>query len=98
MSSKNLWLISHSNSVKTNDGASHQKLTQKIKNLLMRHKVSPKEIADELGIPMSRAKNWYFRSTRITALDLLRLAIRFAVVRQYVIAVIEPARVQDSDH
>ena len=98
MSSENLWLISHSNSVKTSDGASHRKLTQKITKLLKEHKVSPKEIADELGIPMSRAKNWYFRRTRITALDLLRLAIRFADVRQYVMAVIEPARVRDSGH
>jgi hypothetical protein len=96
MSSENLWLISHSRGVKANDRANHRKLTQKITKLLKEHRVNPTEIADELGIPISRAKNWYFRRTTITALDLLRLAIRFAIVREYVMAAIEPTRIRGS--
>ena len=89
MSSDNLWLISHSGGEKTNDSTAHRRLTKKIVKLLREHGVNPQEIEEELGIPMSRAKNWYFRATRITALDLLRLAIRFAPVRKCVMAVIE---------
>jgi hypothetical protein len=92
MSSDNLWLNSHASGVKTNDRAKHRELTRKIKKMFTDRKISPEEIAGELGIPSSRARNWYFRSTRITALDLLRLGIRFVFVREYVMAVFESAR------
>ena len=92
MSRDNLWLISHTNAVKTNDRARHRELTRKIRKLLKERKISPEEISEELGIPSSRARNWYFRYTRITALDLLRLARRYACVKEFVMATIDPAK------
>jgi len=96
MSSDNLWLISHRNEAKTNDRAKHRELTRKIKKLFTDRKVSPEEIAEQLGIPPSRARNWYFRYTRITALDLMRLGRKFAFVREYVVAVMAPTQDQGS--
>jgi len=97
MSSENLWLISHKTGVKTNDRAKHRELTRKIKKMFTIRKINPEEIAEELSIPSSRTRNWYFRYTRISALDLLRLAMRFAFVREYVMAVIEPMRDRIAD-
>ena len=97
MSRNDLWLNSHITETNANYRASNQKLTQKIRKLLKKHKVSPKEIAEELRIPTSRARNWYFRDTRITALDLLRLARRFGFMRDFVTEAINPKEGQVTD-
>ena len=89
MSSNYLWLISHSTETNASYRAKNRRLAKKITELLRKHKASPEEVAEEIRIPHSRARNWYFRYTKISALDLLRLGMRFEGIREFVMETID---------
>ena len=78
MSTKILWQICHKNEL--NNG----NLTRYIVKLLRKRKITTKQVARDLIIPVERARNWYYRDTGMTALDLLRLIQKYECVRQAV--------------
>jgi len=39
-------------------------------------------VARDLNIPVERARNWYYKDTGMTALDLLRMMKKYEFVRQ----------------
>ena len=67
MSMKNLWQICHKK------GFDNMMLTATIVSVLKKRKLTTKQIALELDIPTGRVRNWYYRNTGMTALDLLKL-------------------------
>ncbi|WP_246525119.1 hypothetical protein [Geomobilimonas luticola] len=50
--------------------------------LLRKRKITTKQVARDLNIPVERARNWYYKDTGMTALDLLRLMQEYEFVRQ----------------
>ena len=78
MSTKILWQICHKNELNNGD------LTRYIVKLLRKRKITTKQVARDLIIPVERARNWYYRDTGMTALDLLRLIQKYECVRQAV--------------
>ena len=78
MSTKNLWQICHKNELNNGD------LTRYIVKLLREQKIATKQAARDLNIPVERARNWYYKDTGMTALDLLRMMQEYEFVRQAV--------------
>lgn len=62
----------------------NKELTEIIVGILRRNRIKIKQAARELNIPTERARNWYYKQTGMTALDLLRLMQRYAFIRQVV--------------
>ncbi|WP_246125858.1 hypothetical protein [Geobacter argillaceus] len=50
--------------------------------LLRKRKITTKQAARDLNIPVERARNWYYKDTGMTALDLLRMMQKYEFVRQ----------------
>jgi DNA-binding transcriptional regulator YiaG len=75
MSTKNLWLISHKKDL--NNG----EVTRYIMRLLQEQGITTKQIASKLNIPVERVRNWYYRDTGMSALDLLRMMQEYEFVR-----------------
>jgi hypothetical protein len=75
MSSEILWQICHS------DEFSNWDLTESIVRMLQGEKITTKQAARDLNIPVERARNWYYRNTGMTALDLLRMLQMYRFVR-----------------
>lgn len=75
MSTMILWQICHKNELNNGD------LTRYIVKLLRKGKITTKQAARDLNIPVERARNWYYKDTGMTALDLLRLMQEYEFVR-----------------
>jgi uncharacterized protein YneR len=73
-----LWQICHKNELNNGD------LTRYIVKLLREQKITTKQAARDLNIPVERARNWYYKDTGMTALDLLRMMQEYEFVRQAV--------------
>ncbi len=78
MSRKILWQICHKNEL--NNG----ELTRYIVKMLREQGITTKQAARDLNIPVERARNWYYRDTGMTALDLLRMMQTYECLRQAV--------------
>jgi hypothetical protein len=78
MSSEILWQICHSSEF--NNSA----LTQSIVKMLQDQRITTKQAARDLNIPVERARNWYYRNTGMTAIDLLKMMQAYNFVRQAV--------------
>ncbi|MDA8412208.1 MAG: hypothetical protein M0023_00270 [Desulfobacteraceae bacterium] len=78
MSTMILWQICHKNELNNGD------LTRYIVKLLREQGITTKQAARDLNIPVERARNWYYKDTGMTALDLLRLIQEYKFVRQAV--------------
>ena len=72
------WQICHKNAFSNGD------LTRYIVKMLREQGITTKQAARDLNIPVERARNWYYRNTGMTALDLLRLMQEYKFVRQAV--------------
>lgn len=71
-----LWQICHKNELNNGD------LTRYIVKLLRKRKIMTKQAARDLNIPVERARNWYYKDTGMTALDLLRMMQKYEFVRE----------------
>ena len=78
MSTKILWQICHKKELNNSD------LTRYIVKLLGEQGIKTKQVARDLNIPVERARNWYYKDTGMTALDLLRVMGKYEFVRQAV--------------
>ena len=78
MSTMNLWQISHKKDLNNGD------VTRYIMRLLQKQGITTKQVASDLNIPVERVRNWYYRDTGMTALDLLRVMQEYEFVRQAV--------------
>ena len=78
MSTKILWQICHKKDLNNGD------VTRYIVKLLGEQGIKTKQVARDLNIPVERARNWYYKDTGMTALDLLRMMEKYEFVRQAV--------------
>ena len=78
MSTKILWQICHKNEFSNGD------LTRYIVRMLREQGITTKQAARDLKIPVERARNWYYKDTGMTALDLLRMMQEYKFIRQAV--------------
>jgi hypothetical protein len=78
MSTEILWQICHK---KEFDNC---KLTENIVDMMRRQGITTKQAARDLNIPTERTRNWYYRNTGMTALDLLRMIQQYEFIRQAV--------------
>ena len=78
MSTKILWQICHKKDLNNGD------VTRYIIRLLQERGITTKQAARDLNIPVERARNWYYKDTGMTALDLLRIMEKYEFVRQAV--------------
>jgi hypothetical protein len=78
MSRKILWQICHKKKF------SNRELTKIIVNMLRENRIKIKQAARDLDISVERARNWYYRNTGMTALDLLKMMQEYKFVRQAV--------------
>ena len=78
MSREILWQICHKSEF------SNLHLTKSIVDLMRKEKITTKQAARDLNIPVERARNWYYRNTGMTALDLLRMMQEYTFIRQAV--------------
>jgi len=76
MSTMILWQICHKNELNNGD------LTRYIVKLLRKRGITTKQAARDLNIPVERARNWYYKDTGMTALDLLRMLQKYDFVRE----------------
>ena len=76
MSREILWQICHKNELNNGD------LTRYIVKMLRGQGITTKQAARDLNIPVERARNWYYKDTGMTALDLLRMMQEYEFVRQ----------------
>lgn len=67
MSTMILWQICHKKELNNGD------LTRYIVKLLRKRGITTKQAARDLNIPVERVRNWYYKDTGMTALDLLRM-------------------------
>ena len=78
MSTMILWQICHKKELNNSD------LTRYIVKLLLKRGITTKQAANDLNIPVERVRNWYYKDTGMTALDLLRMMQKYEFVRQSV--------------
>ena len=78
MSTKIMWQICHKKDLNNGD------VTRYIMRLLQEQGITTKQVASDLNIPAERVRNWYYRDTGMTALDLLRMMQKYKFVRQAV--------------
>ena len=76
MSREILWQICHKNEFNNCD------LTKNIVKMLRERGIKTKQAARDLNISVERVRNWYYRDTGMTALDLLRMIQEYECVRQ----------------
>ena len=79
MSIKKLWQIGH---IKELDNAM---LTAALVVVLRENRLTTKQIALELAVPTERVRNWYYRNTGMTALDLLKMLQQYEFIRQSIL-------------
>ena len=80
MSTMNLWQISHKKDLNNGD------VTRYIMKLLQKQGITTKQVASDLNIPAERVRNWYYRDTGLSALDLLKIMDEYEFVRQAVVS------------
>jgi len=78
MSRGKLWQICHKN------GFSNRHLTEYIVNMMQEQRITTKQAAMDLNIHTERARNWYYRNTGMTALDLLKMMQQYEFIRKVV--------------
>ena len=78
MSTMILWQICHKKDSSNGD------LTRYIVKMLRERGITTKQAARDLNIPVERARNWFYKDTGMTALDLLRLIQEYEFVREAV--------------
>ena len=78
MSRAKVWQISHKKKF------NNRSLTKNIVVMLRHHGVTTKQAAQDLDLPVWRARNWYYRTTGMTALDLLRMMRTYDFIRRAV--------------
>ncbi len=78
MSINILWQICHKNEFSNGD------LTRSRVKMLRKQGITTKQAARDLNIPVERARNWYYKDTGMTALDLLKMMQEYEFVRQAV--------------
>ena len=78
MSRSNLWQICHKNA----RGNNH--LTKHLVEIIREQCLTSKQIAYELFLPTERVRNWYYKGTGMTALDLLLLMSEYEFVRDFI--------------
>lgn len=78
MSTEFPWHICHKNEF------DNRCLTENIVDIMRQQGITTKQAARDLNIPTERARNWYYRNTGMTALDLLRMMQKYEFVRQAV--------------
>ena len=78
MSRDNLWQICHKNEF------NNWHLTEYVVKMMREQKITTKQAARDLNIPIERARNWYYKNTGMAALDLLRRMQQYIFVRQAV--------------
>ncbi|TSK08549.1 MAG: hypothetical protein FPO08_04375 [Geobacter sp.] len=76
MSSEILWQICHTSEFSNRD------LTGSIVRMLRGQRITTKQAARDLNVPVERARNWYYRNTGMTALDLLRMLQKYKFLWQ----------------
>lgn len=76
MSREILWQICHKSEFSNCD------LTKYMVKMLREQGIKTKQAARDLNIPVERARNWYYRNTGMTALDLLKTMDKYKFVRQ----------------
>jgi hypothetical protein len=76
MSREILWQICHKSEFSNDD------LTRYIVKILRQQGITTKQAARDLNVPVERARNWYYKDTGMTALDLLRMMQVYEFVRQ----------------
>lgn len=78
MSSGNLWQICHKNK------QGNKVLTVKIVRVIRVRSLTSKQVADDITVPTERVRNWFYRKTGMTALDLLLLMCEYDFIRKFV--------------
>jgi hypothetical protein len=76
MSTKILWQICHKKEFRNGD------LTRYLVKMLRERGVTTKQAARDLDMPVERTRNWYYKDTGMTALDLLRIMQEYEFVRK----------------
>lgn len=80
MSREILWQICHKNEF------NNRYLTKILAKILQGHGITTKQAARDLNIPVERARNWYYKDTGMTALDLLKIIKEYEFIRQVVVS------------
>jgi len=76
MSSNKLWQICHKQMI-TNQDVTKELVAE------LRHRNFPtKQLARELNVPTERIRNWYYKSTGMTALDLILLEQQYDFIEK----------------
>jgi hypothetical protein len=78
VSRNNLWLICHKNRSRNNY------FTETIVEIIRKRNLTSKQVAKDLVISTERVRNWYYRSTGMTAHDLLLLMGTYDFIRDFV--------------
>lgn len=51
--------------------------------------LSSKQVAKDIIVPTERVRNWYYRNTGMTALDLLLLMRKYDFIRSFIYEVLD---------
>ena len=76
MSRENLWQICHKKDF------DNRKLTENIVIILRQRGITKKQAALDLDMSIWRVHNWYYKSTGMSALDLVKMMQQYDFVRQ----------------
>lgn len=63
----------------------NRELTEIIVKMLRKQGINIKKVADDLGISVHRAHNWYYKDTGMTAVDLVKIMRKYEFVRQSIV-------------
>jgi len=75
MSRHIMWQICHK------EAFDNRQLTRNIVEMLRFQGITQKQAALDLGMTVWRAHNWYYKSTGMSALDLLRMMHKYDFIR-----------------
>ena len=67
-----------------NKKLNNRQLSEIIVNKLRANGINIKQAARDLDLSVSRVRNWYYKKTGMTALDLLKMMREYEFVRQAV--------------
>lgn len=92
MSRNNLWQICHKNKL------GNKLLTGNIVQTIRGHELTSKQVASDIVVSTERVRNWFYKNTGMTALDLLLLMREYEFVRQFVTEIILEYKCADGRH
>ncbi|WP_027182003.1 hypothetical protein [Oleidesulfovibrio alaskensis] len=78
MSRSNLWQNCHKNKL------GNKLLTDTLVQAIRGHELTSKQVASDIDVSTERVRNWFYRNTGMTALDLLLLMGEYEFVRQFI--------------